>query len=166
MAKKKKQKKQNDEEVEEGKKRRLDIKKIGIGAVVAVVIYTQFLSGGGASAEVDPGPTTIPEPVEGTVIEAGQVRVSLADTDPHFALVSMAVVLEEMADPAAVENRLPILLDAAVDEVASFTAVQLKGERGPELLRTELTDRADEIFNTEGEQVMVIRVVLTELIVQ
>jgi flagellar basal body-associated protein FliL len=111
-------------------------------------------------------PTTIAEPVEGTVMEAGQVRVSLADDDPRFALVSMAVVLEEMADPLVVENRLPILLDAAVDEVSSFTADQLKGDRGPELLRTSLTDRANEIFNTEGEQVLVIRVVLTEMIVQ
>jgi flagellar basal body-associated protein FliL len=161
MAKKKKK----GEEPEESGGKKLDIKKIAIGAVVAVVVYTQFLSGGGGDAEAA-GPTTVAEPVEGIVLDAGQVRVSLADSDPRFALVSMAVVLEEGADQLAVENRLPILLDAAVDEVSSFTADQLKGERGPELLRTSLTERAGEIFNTEGEQVQVMRVVLTEMIVQ
>lgn len=159
-----KKKKKGEDEESGGKK--LDAKKIVIGAIVAVVVYTQFLAGGGTADAEAMGPTTIPEPVEGVVLEAGQVRVSLADDEPRFALVSMAVVLEELADPLVVENRLPILLDAAVDEVSSFTADQLKGERGPELLRSSLTERAGEIFNTEGEQVQVIRVVLTEMIVQ
>ena len=162
MAKKKKK----SEEDDEGSGKKLDIKKIAIGAVIAVVVYTQVLAGGGSAEPVEAGPTTLPEPVEGIVIDAGQVRVSLADEDPHFALVSMAVVMEESADQVMVENRLPILLDAAVDEVSSFTTTELKGDRGPELLRTALTERADEIFNAEDEQVSVVRVVLTELIVQ
>ncbi len=162
MAKKKKK----SEEDEAGSGKKLDIKKIAIGAVIAVVVYTQVLAGGGSADPVEAGPTTLPEPVEGIVIDAGQVRVSLADEEPHFALVSMAVVMEEMADQIAVENRLPILLDAAVDEVSAFTSDELKGDGGPELLRSALTDRADGIFNTEGEQVAVVRVVLTELIVQ
>lgn len=164
MAKKKKSKGDDDDGEKTGRK--LDIKKIAIGAVIAVVVYTQVIAGGGSAEPVEAGPTTLPEPVEGVVLDAGQVRVSLADEEPHFALVSMAVVLEEAADQVVVENRLPILLDAAVDEVSSFTTAELKGDRGPELLRTALTERAGEIFNTEGEQVAVVRVVLTELIVQ
>ncbi|MEM8903281.1 MAG: flagellar basal body-associated FliL family protein [Actinomycetota bacterium] len=162
MAKKKK--KGADDEESGGSK--LDIKKIAIGAVIAAVVYTQVLAGGGSAEPVEAGPTTLPEPVEGIVLDAGQVRVTLADDDPHFALVSMAVVMEESADQVAVENRLPILLDAAVDEVSAFTMNEIKDPNGPENLRTALTDRADQIFNTEGEQVAVVRVVLTELIVQ
>lgn len=163
MAKKKKKSDDAGGDEEEGGKKKLDIKKLLIIAVVGGVVYTQFLSGGSAEAA---GPTTLPEPVEGTIIEAAPVRVTLADEDSHYASVTFAVVAEEMADPLVIENRLPLLVDAAVDELSSFTFDQLKGQRGPERLRSALTDRADEIFNTEGEQVTVMRVVLTELIVQ
>ncbi len=138
--------------------------KVGLPVVIGLVAYTQLT--GDSEAGAAAAPTTLAAPVEGTVLDGGEVRVSLADADAHFALVRMAVVLEADADPVEVENRLPLLADAAVDEVATFNSEQLRGARGPELLRDVLTERADEIFNVDDEQVSVMRVVLTELIVQ
>lgn len=161
MAKKKKDDATGDDEKKKGG---LDIKKIAIAGVVGFVLYTKVLAGGGGEAEA--AVTTLPEPVEGIVLDAGEVRVSLADEDPHFALVKMGVVLEEAADPLMLEPKLALLKDAAIDEISSFNADQLKGERGASRLRDALTSRAEELYNVEGEQVRVMRVVITELIVQ
>jgi len=165
MAKKKKT--DGGEEQVDGKKKKkkLWLVKVGAGGAAVFAVYTFVLGGGGGEAQA--ADATLPEPVEGVVLEAGEVRASLADEEPRFALVGMAVVLEEAADPAEVQNRLPILHDAAVTEVSSFTSEQLKGARGADLLRAALSERAEEIFNAEPEaQVQVMRVVLTELIVQ
>ena len=159
-----KKKKGDDEDEEKGGG--LPIKKVAIAAVVGIVVYTQFLSGGGGEAEAM-GPTTTAAPVEGMVLEAGQIRVTLADEDPHFAMVSFGVVLDEsVMDTTTIEGKLPLLLDAAVDEIAGFNAEQLKGSRGPERIRTALDARVEEMFHVEDEPIEVIRVVVTELIVQ
>ncbi len=166
MAKKGKSKDKADADDDGGgKKKLLSPKKLAIVAVVGVVVYTQFLSGGGGEAEA--GPTTLPEPVEGAVVEVDEsVRVSLADEDQHYALIGMAVVLESAADPLVVTERLPLLRSAAVEEAITFTAADLKAADGPRRLADALTGRADGVFNTEGEQPLVLRVEVTELLVQ
>ncbi len=163
MAKKKKKKKAAEGEDE--KKRGLPIKKIGIGLVVAGVVYVKFLSGGGA-ADAATTETTLPEPVAGQIVETGSIRVSLADEEPRYALVTIGAQFEESADMMLVETKMPLLLDAAVAEVSGFNVAQLKGKAGSELLKTVLLQRAEDIFNIEDEQVVVLQIVITELVVQ
>lgn len=162
MAKKKKKKSEEDEEAKGGP----PIKKIAIGAVLGFVIYTKVLSGGGASAAEEETEVTMPEPVAGMIVEAGSIRVSLADTEPHYALVTIKVQLEESADVMAAEAMMPLLLDAAVGELSNFNIEQLKGKTGLEFLKVILLERAKDIFNVEGEQIVVMQIVLTELVVQ
>ncbi len=167
MAKKKKKEKDDAEGGEDEKKKGgLPIKKIGIGLVVAFVVYTKVLSGGGEAEAGEPTETTMAEPVPGVIMDTGSIRVSLADTEPHYALVSIGVQIEESADLMLVENKMPLLLDAAVAEVSNFNVEQLKGKSGSDFLKKILFQRAEEILNIEGEQVVALQIVITELVVQ
>ena len=138
-------------------------KLIGIvGGVVVLlgVVYFMFLSGGGGDAEA--GVTTTTVPVEGAVIEADQMTITLADDPVRYARLTFAVVLPEGGDSAAVGERMPVLKDGVLDVVAGMTAADLVGPEALASLRENLTEKALEIY-ADGE---VLRVVLTEVLVQ
>lgn len=132
--------------------------------IVAMAVYMFVLapSGGDGEAEPEPEPT-MTEPVEGEVLPVSVMTINLNDDDLRFARVGFALVLDaSVGDSAALEEKFPLLQDAAITEVSKFTADRLLTEEGQQELRDVLTQHAQEVY-PNGE---VIRVVLTDLIVQ
>ena len=146
------------EEAKKGKGKLIGI----VGGVVVLlgVVYFMFLGGGGGDAEA--GVTTTTIPVEGAVIEADQMTVTLTDNPVRYARITFAVVLPEGGDSAVVGERMPLLKDGVLVVVAGMNAADLVGTQALASLRESLTEKALEIY-TEGE---VLRVVLTEVLVQ
>lgn len=138
-----------------------------VGVVVAAAAYFFLFSGGGEVAEAGVTTTTISlaEEEDGAIIASGTLTVNLADPGVRFGRVSFALVLVLGVDPLTVEPKLPLILDAALSELAGFSADDLLGLDGQERLRSVLSDRAREILNSEDERI-VKRVVLTDLLVQ
>lgn len=136
---------------------------IVVGAVVVLGGGYFFLGGGGGGeAEAEDAVTTTTVPVEGMVIEADTMTVNLADEDGRYARITFAVVLPVGADSGAVGQRMPLLKDAALTVMSTYTADDLYGADGLTRLRDELTEAAMTVYE-EGE---VLRVVLTEVLVQ
>ena len=125
----------------------------GIGGFLALKVLSAPASG---------APVVEAPPVEGEVIDVAEMTASLSGKEPHLARVGFAVVLTEGADAAAVSARFALLKDAAVSELAASDADELITPAGVDDLRGRLSDRAAAIY-PDGE---VIRVVLTELVVQ
>ena len=162
MAKKKK----DDDAKDEGdaaKKKKMMI--IG-GVVVAAAGFFFLGSGGGDAAEAAP-PTTLAlaDEADGLILPVGALTVNLADETPHFARIAFSVVLIEMVDPTLVEPKMALLLDAALREMATFSAEELRSVQGQELLRSKLSAQAIALLNTEDAR-FVKRVILTDLLVQ
>jgi flagellar FliL protein len=134
-----------------------------IGGVVVLLgaVYFLFLGGGGGDAE-EAGVTTTTVPIEGPVIEVDEMTITLSDDPVRYARLKFAVVLPLGGDTAAVGERVPVLKDAVLDVVSSYTAAELVGPSVLDGLRDELSAKALEVYD-EG---VVLRVVLTELLVQ
>ncbi len=161
MAKKKK----DDDAKDEGdaaKKKKMMI----IGGVVVAAAGYFFLGSGGDAAEAAP-PTTLAlaDEADGLILPVGALTVNLADETPHFARIAFSVVLIEMVDPTLVEPKMALLLDAALREMATFSAEELRSVQGQELLRSKLSAQAIALLNTEDAR-FVKRVILTDLLVQ
>lgn len=147
-----------EEEAKKGGKGKL----IGIiGGVVVLLgaVYFLFLGGGG---EEEAGVTTTTVVVEGAVIEVDEMTITLTDSPVRYARLKFAVVLPVGGDSAAVGDRLPVLKDAVLEVMSGYAAEDLMGADVLPGIRNQLTDRALEVYE-EGQ---VIRVVLTELLVQ
>ena len=145
-------------EEEKGGKKKL----IMMGApvlVLAVAAYMFLGGGGGESAEA----AEPPPPVEGAVVAADPITVTMSGDPVRYVKATFALVMDEVADRSAVEGRLPLMYDAAISVIGRYDAEDLRTPAGLDRLRADLTAAAVEDVFTEGE---VIRVVLTEVIVQ
>jgi len=160
-----------DEQAEDAKEKsggKFNPKMIAIVVVVLGGAGYYFMGGGGTEpVDASVTTTTIPldEEADGPILSAGTLTVNLAGEGTRFGRVSFSLVLVEGVDPLTIEPKLPLVLDAALTELAAFSASDLLGASGQEQLRTVLSDRAREILNDEDERV-VKRIVLTDLLVQ
>ena len=134
-------------------KRKRNLLALGLAVVVAGAAGYQATI---ARGEPEPG-----TPREGEVLEVGVLTVSLPGDNPHYARVGVAVVLSEGVPAAEVEGRFPLVKDATILVVSSFTAEELRSSRGLERLRSELTREVQGIY-PDGE---VLRAVLVEALV-
>jgi flagellar basal body-associated protein FliL len=136
-------------------------KMIGIIAAVAVVavIGAKFtvLSGGKSKVTPDPVPTL------GQVIDLGNVTINLAsDPSPHYAEVGLALEVSLKANADTLTADMPLLENAAVEQLSGMTETQVLAPGGQTLIRSELTTAAQAIFG----KTIVQQVLLTELVVQ
>ena len=93
--------------------------------------------------------------------------MNLSGEGTRFGRVAFSLVLVEGVDPLTVEGKLPLILDAALIELANFTAEDLLDASGQDDLRRALSESAREILNDEEEQERIVkRVILTDLLVQ
>ena len=125
-------------------------------AVAGVAAKMFLLPAPGANADVP----VVPE--EGPVVTIGEMTTSLAGDGGHYVRVDLAAVTNAAADPAALEERFPLMRDQALDVLMGFSADDLRTVAGADALRDALTERAQEVW--EDEQVL--RIVLTDLLVQ
>lgn len=100
--------------------------------------------------------------VEGEIVSLEPQTTTLGDAEVTHARVALAVVLAEGVDPQVVPAKTPLLQDALLRELATMDATSIRSAEGSDLLRERLSAEAREIWE-EGE---VVRVVLTELLVQ
>lgn len=142
-------------------RRRLLLIAAGVAALALVGAGAYLFLGSGAPAAAE-APASPPPTEEGAVLEVTTLTANLAGPDLRYARVGFAAVLAADAAPDAVEDRLPLLTDAALTVLGSFSAEDLLASGGRDRLRTELTAQAHDLW-PDGE---VLRVVLTELTVQ
>ena len=146
-------------EEKKGGRRKLILIGIAPVLVLAVVGYLFLGGGGGDSAEA-----AEPEaPVEGAVVAADPITVTMSGDPVRYVKVTFALVMAETADRSAVEGKLPLMYDAAISVVGRYDADDLRVPAGLDRLRSDLTESATEDVFPDGE---VLRVVLTEVIVQ
>ncbi|HVL99751.1 MAG TPA: flagellar basal body-associated FliL family protein [Egibacteraceae bacterium] len=101
-------------------------------------------------------------PQEGAIVDVAQMTANLAGPQVHYVRFGFAAVLAADVAAADVEGRFALLKDAALSEIATFSADHLRTPAGVEELRGRLTARAAGVY-PDGQ---VLRIVLTELVVQ
>jgi len=122
-----------------------------------------LLGGGGGvwwfvlAPDEEPAP-----PGDGAIVTIEPLTTTTGEDTMRHARVGIAVVLVEGQPPTVLDERIPLLKDALLREVAAMTADQLRSVAGSEELRTRLSADAQEIWSEE----VVRRVVLTELLLQ
>lgn len=136
----------------------------GRGKLVILGVLVALLLVGGAAAWwfLSPGEDPDREPVDGPIVSMEPLTTTTGNDSLRHARIGMAVVLAEGEDPEVVDERLPLLQDALLREIAGMSADDLRSIDGSEALRVRLSEHAREIW---GEEV-VRRVVLTELLLQ
>ncbi len=154
----------SDEQVEEtteksGSKKKLIM--IVVPIVVVIAGAAVFFLRGGDTAEAAVVTTTAPV-VEGEVIEVDTMTVNLVGEEGRYARIGFAVVLDSTANTGVVGMKVPLMRDATLTVMTGFDSAELQTAEGMERLRQELSDAIVAIFPDRE----VIRVVLTELIVQ
>jgi flagellar protein FliL len=100
--------------------------------------------------------------VEGAIVTLEPQTTTLGEARLHHARVAVAVVLAEGIDPAVVPLRAALLQDALLRELATMDVDGIRSSEGSDALRQRLSQDAREIW----EEDQVIRIVLTELLVQ
>lgn len=145
-----------------GRRKRLAV----LGSLVLVVVaggVAWTLLGGGTEEEEaeEVGEVEEVEPT-GPVVEVSELTANVGGEGLHYARLSMAAVLSETADVGLVEQRFPILKDAAITELSRMDPVELRSTAGLERLRELMTAHAHRAY-PDGE---VRRILITELVVQ
>lgn len=158
----------DENEKEDGEKKGGLMGKLKFVIVGVVALGAGYFLFGGGGGETSAAPTTtvaLADLPDGSILPVGSLTVNLSDEQPHFGRVAFSVVLVEGADPLSIEPKLPLLLDAALKRLSSYTAEDLRSSAGQERLRNELSADAVDLLNDETSRV-VKRVVLTDLLVQ
>lgn len=91
---------------------------------------------------------------------------SLADDATRYSRVGMALVLADGVRIEDVANRLPLVRDAALSVMSGLTAAELRGPDAIEQLRLELSGRVADLYRDDDGTTPVLRVVLTDLLIQ
>lgn len=102
------------------------------------------------------------EVAEGAIVQLDPLTTTTGQAGIAHARITIALVLTEDGDEAAIEPKVPLLQDALLRAVAERDADTLRSATGSAELRAELTAEARRIWSEEE----ISRVVLTELLVQ
>lgn len=143
---------------EGGGKRRVLLRAALVAVVLAVGVVAYLLFGQGEGE----GDKAAEEPVEGAVVEIGELTANLSGQDMRYARVSMAAVLRAEVEVSAVEQRFPVLKDAALSELATMSPEELRTADGLAEFKTSMTAHAQEAYPDDE----VLRILVTELVVQ
>lgn len=150
-------------EAEEAPPRRGRRRLLLLVALLAIVL-------GGGAAWMLTGPDdagagedgAVAEVEEGEILDVGTLTTNLAGTPPRYARVGVGLVLAADATGSEVQEDLPLVKDAIITQISSHVAADLQGREGVATLRDGLTTAVSDLF----EDGQVVRVVLTELLVQ
>lgn len=102
------------------------------------------------------------EVAEGAIVTLDPLTTTTGQAGIAHARITIALVLTDGGDEAAIAPKVPLLQDALLRAVAERDADTLRSAAGSSELRDELTAEARRIWSEEE----ISRVVLTELLVQ
>ena len=131
--------------------------------VVAIVGYKFVLAPKPAPAEPAAAADGAEEVLaEGTVASLPELVLNLADVEPRYLRVGIALILEAGVSIESVEEELPIASDVAVDLLSAKTFSELREPGAKQIVKEELSKKVREAFH--GEKV--VRVIFTSFVMQ
>jgi len=134
-----------------------------VGAAVVAVVAYKFLLAPGAPAEpATAGGEAAAVIEEGAVIPLPELVLNLADSEPRYLRVGIALILEKGVSIEGVKEEVPIASDAAVDVLSAKTFAELREPGAKQMIKEELSRKVREAFH--GEKVA--RVIFTSFVMQ
>jgi flagellar basal body-associated protein FliL len=133
-----------------------------VGAAILGIVAYKFVLAPPAPAEpaAAEGETAAIE--EGAVVPLPELVLNLADHEPRYLRVGIALILEAGVSIEKVEEELPIASDVAVDLLSSKTYAELREPGAKQLIKEELSKQVREAFHDEK----VVRVLFTSFVMQ
>ena len=144
-------------EAEGRKPRRLPM--LIVLGLVAVAGW-KFLLAPAPAAEGEADDPTVIE--EGAVVPLPELVLNLADTEPRYLRVGIALILEAGTPTEAMKEELPIASDEAVDVLSAKTYAELHRPDAKQAVKEELSTKVREAFHDEK----VARVIFTSFVMQ
>src|SRR5688500_2671114 len=96
------------------------------GAIVAIVGYKFVLAPPAPAEPAAAAAGEVDEIEEGPVVPLPELVLNLADEDPRYLRVGIALILDAGVSIEGVEEELPIASDVAVDVLSSKTYAELR----------------------------------------
>lgn len=141
---------------EDAKKSKLPL--IVVGLVVLALGYKMM-----APSSAKTPPASEPARIEeGAVVALPDLTLNLADKDPRYLRVGVALVLEKGTTAEAIKEELPIASDVAVDLLSSKTFVEMNTPGAKAAVKAELSEKVRAAYH--GEKVA--RVIFTSFVMQ
>lgn len=135
--------------------------KLPMVVVALVVVIGGYKTLGGASAKEAP-PADPHKIEEGVVIPLPDLTLNLADKDPRYLRVGLALILEKGTAAEAVKEELPIASDVAVDTLSAKTFGEMNSPGAKQAIKAELSEKVRAAFHDEK----VARVIFTSFVMQ
>lgn len=135
--------------------------KLPMIVVAVVVLGLGYKMMAPSSAKTPPaaGPVKIEE---GAVVPLPDLTLNLADKDPRYLRVGIALILEKGTTAEAMKEELPIASDVAVDLLSSKTFTELNTPGAKAAVKAELSEKVRDAFH--GKKVA--RVIFTSFVMQ
>lgn len=147
----------------DGDKKKSPLPKVIVALVVAGAGYKFMLAPKPKPAEpVAAGAEAHAEIPEGGVIALPDLTLNLADNDPRYLRVGIALILEAGTSMEHMKEELPIASDVAVDVLSSKTFKELHAPGAKQAIKDELSQKVREAFHDEK----VARVIFTSFVMQ
>ena len=144
---------------DEKKKSKLPI----IGALVLAVVAYKFVLAPTPPAESKPAAAEEHVEVEeGGVVPLPELVLNLADEEPRYLRVGLALILEAGTPIEKMEEELPIASDVAVDVLSAKTFAELREPGAKQAVKEELSEKVRKAFHDEK----VVRVIFTSFVMQ
>lgn len=147
-------KKKTDEEP----KKKSKLPMIVVLLIVAAVGY-KVMGPKPAKAANPTGPAKIEE---GAVVPLPDLTLNLADKDPRYLRVGVALILEKGTTAEAMKDDLPIASDVCVDVLSAKTFAELTAPGAKEAIKAELSTKVRAAY----ENKKVARVIFTSFVMQ
>lgn len=161
MAKKKKSDEELDGEESGGKSKKKLLFVVGPLLLVAVAYKFVLAPSPAANAE-ETGEDTVTELEEGEVAPIPELVLNLADPEPRYLRVGLALVLEKGTTADSIQSELALASDAAIDYLSSKTYAELAAPSAKLMVKDELSVLVREAYG--GEKV--VRVIFTSFVMQ
>ena len=99
---------------------------------------------------------------EGPVVPLPELVLNLADRDPRYLRVGIALILEEGTSTESMKEELPIASDVAVDVLSARTFADLHQPGAKQAIKEELSRKVRAAYHDEK----VVRVIFTSFVMQ
>ena len=137
--------------------------KIVIGLVLLVVAYKFVLAPKkDASANATGAAGAAAEVKEGEVMSLPELTLNLADAQPRYLRVGIALILQAGTSTESMKSDAPIASDVAVDVLSARTYAELHAPGAKQAVKDELSKKVREAY--DGKKVA--RVIFTSFVMQ